>query len=89
MSCCGDKRASLRRFSAMPNDRGYALAEALAATRVVTDAEDRSLRYCGPEPIVLRGPASGRVYACERDLVLGVHPQDVEALLRTGCFVLP
>jgi len=85
ISCCGNQRASLRRFAALANDRGYDLAAA-AAARVAAPADEPRLRYRGSDAIVLRGPRSGRVYAFDGGGTQCVHPEDLAMLLRTGHF---
>ncbi|PKM08252.1 MAG: hypothetical protein CVV14_05020 [Gammaproteobacteria bacterium HGW-Gammaproteobacteria-4] len=88
MSCCGTKRASLRRFAAAPNNQGYALAASAAAARIATATNEPRLRYRGGDAIVLRGSRSGRIYAFDAGGTLSVHADDVAMLLRTGRFVL-
>jgi hypothetical protein len=47
------------------------------------------LRLLGERPLVLRGPATGRIYTFEKGGVLKVDSRDRDSLLRTRLFAEP
>lgn len=91
MSCCGQKRAAA---SSAVHGRGQvsSLASARpspARTREISPGSGAGLvRYTGGEPLVLKGPHSGRVYHFSRagDSAM-MDADDIEAVLRTRLFV--
>lgn len=91
MSCCGKKRAAVAHSSAIPA-AGIARpapnpGAAGLAGKGGREAEEPVLRYVGDHPISLNGPRSGRVYYfAAPGYQLLVHPDDVEALIRTRQF---
>lgn len=83
MSCCGQKRAQ---WSATA--RSYARApEPPPPPRQQPETEaEGMLRYLGAQPLLLRGPRSGRIYSVEAGVTVAVDGADAEALLSTQLF---
>ncbi len=89
MSCCGNKRA------AQTANAAYARAQkslyAPEVPRVETQASLESagslLKYLGQGTFSLLGPRTGQVYYfASAGPATAIHPNDSEALLRTGLF---
>ncbi len=82
MSCCSDRRVAATPFAAL---RAAAAAPPPAP---IAAGPQTMLRYTGSTELALRGPASGQVYriGAGRRMVTA-HPDDRDALLRTGLFV--
>jgi hypothetical protein len=80
MGCCGDRRKQLAKPSAI---RVTAVAPPTASTPTTSTP----MRYHGPVPMVLRGPASNRIYRIATpDEMMEVDPRDARAFQRTGWF---
>jgi hypothetical protein len=87
MSCSGQKRALV---STAPNSRAPSQplnSSAVASSTQSHQAGDMKLRHLGHGALLMRGPRTGRVYYAGAGATIGVHPDDVEALLRTRVFV--
>src|SRR5262249_50765463 len=81
MTCCGDRRKQL---STPPRVRVRPYAQPAAESERATSR----MRYRGPSPMLLRGPASRFVYRLtSRDEVVEIDDADVGAFRRTGWFV--
>ena len=89
MSCCGQKREALQTGSANARAQINFRATPSRATKAPLSIEMGSalLRYLGAGTISLRGAYTGRVYYfAEKGNPTVVHPDDVDALLRTRLF---
>ena len=77
MPCCGKNRSrELSRYASVTHARS---PEPLPS--------GVTLRYTGTSAILLRGPATGRVYTFTRDVAEQIVARaDAEVLLRTGIF---
>ena len=88
MSCCGQKRAQL---NVRPVVNTVSAPVSAGAGRRVPRASRKTagvlLKYVGHGALVLRGPRSGRTYQMfETGDLAFVHPDDVEAMIRTRAF---
>jgi hypothetical protein len=81
MSCCGKNRENLKQSQIR------SVTSAVAST--VSLGEGTSLVYRGEGSLLVAGPRSRRVYAFSQKTPEGlVETQDVNALLRTGLFLI-
>lgn len=85
MSCCGDRRAQL-----VQGIRSRQSLPAVTPLDASGGGARASVRYQGPAPMVMRGPATGEIYRIEvENALVDVDAGDVPALIRTGWFARP
>lgn len=90
MPCCGQKRSSLSTTPTPSRLRQSIPADPLPPVAATTElAGSLALRYVGAEATSLRGPHSGRGYhVAGGQALVTVDLRDLQAMLRTGLFVL-
>ncbi len=87
MTCCGQKRASVRTRGAAPAGSRTVASRVTPRAGRFGRADGVTLRYVGSGPMTMRGPRTGRVYSCSvAGAAMLVDRLDVEALLRTRLF---
>jgi hypothetical protein len=87
MSCCGQKRALVSTATNSQAPSRSLNSSAVASSAQSHQAGDMKLRHLGHGALLTRGPRTGRLYYVGAGATIGVHPDDVEALLRTRVFV--